>query len=58
MPASISELAVGGEEYGDTVDKGQALHRTGQKINALLAETTQTLIAAADERKARRTRKR
>ena len=49
---TITELAAAAKEYGDTVEKVKRSLELGGKINALVAETTQTLIAAADERKA------
>jgi methyl-accepting chemotaxis protein len=50
---TVTELAATAKEYGDTVDKVNRSLELGGKINALVAETTQTLVAAADERKAR-----
>ncbi len=50
---TVTELAAAAKEYGDTVEKVNRSLELGGKINALVAETTQTLVAAADERKAR-----
>jgi methyl-accepting chemotaxis protein len=50
---TVTELAAAAKEYGDTVEGVKRSLELGGKINALVAETTQTLVAAADERKAR-----
>ncbi len=50
---TVTELATAAKEYGDTVEKVKQAIELGGKINALVAGTTQTLVAAADERKAK-----
>ena len=50
---TVTELAAAAKEYGDTVEKVKQALDLGGKINALVAGTTQTLVAAADERKAK-----
>ena len=50
---TVTELATAAKEYGDTVEKVKQAIELGSKINAMVAGTTQTLVAAADERKAR-----
>jgi methyl-accepting chemotaxis protein len=48
----VSELAAAAKDYGDTVEKVARSGALGEQINALLDETTDALILAADERKA------
>jgi len=48
----VTELAAAAKDYGDTVDKVARSGALGEQINALLDATTNTLIMAADERKA------
>jgi len=48
----VSELAAAAKDYGDTVEKVARSGALGERINALLDATTNTLIIAADERKA------
>ena len=50
---TVTELATAAKEYGDTVEKVKQAIELGGKINAMVAGTTQTLVAAADERKAK-----
>jgi methyl-accepting chemotaxis protein len=49
----IGELAMAARDYGDTVDKVKRSNALGDEIDALLAATTDALIVAADERKAK-----
>ena len=49
----VGELAVAARDYGDTVDKVKRGNALGKEIDLLLGTTTEALIAAAGERKAR-----
>ena len=49
----VGELAVAARDYGDTVDKVKRGNALGKEIDLLLGTTTEALIAAAGERKAK-----
>ena len=49
----VGELAVAARDYGNTVDKVKRGNALGKEIDLLLGTTTEALIAAAGERKAR-----
>jgi methyl-accepting chemotaxis protein len=50
--AVAGELAAAAKEYGDTVEKVARSNKLGEQMNTLLDATTNSLIVAADERKA------
>ena len=50
--ALAGELAAAAKDYGDTVEKVKRTVETGHEMNALIAETTASLLTAAEEGKA------